>query len=101
MRKDKFKRITGYDAFDKVWAGIMAAHNAGFYPIKINVVALAGINDDEFLNFAKLSLNYPFWIRFIEYMPIGSPIMDKKKKVLGTQIKKNISRLGKTYFIRT
>jgi cyclic pyranopterin phosphate synthase len=69
---EKYAQITGYHQFDRVWAGIQLAHEIGFAPIKINVVAMRGVNDDEIIDFGRLSLDHPFHIRFIEYMPIGN-----------------------------
>jgi len=54
-----------------VLAGIEAARRAGLAPIKVNVVALRGVNDDEFLDFARLTLDRPIEVRFIELMRIG------------------------------
>jgi cyclic pyranopterin phosphate synthase len=71
LRRDRFHRITGVDAFDRVREAILLAHQMGFYPIKINMVVLKGVNEDEVVDFARLSLRYPFHIRFIEYMPSG------------------------------
>jgi len=68
---EKFKNITGVDAFHDVWEGIMEAHRAGIAPIKINTVALRHFNDNELEDIARLSFTYPFHFRFIEYMPIG------------------------------
>jgi len=67
----KYAKITGRDYFDNVWEGLEEAEAAGFSPIKLNVVAIRGINDDELLDFAQLSVRKPYHIRFIEYMPIG------------------------------
>jgi cyclic pyranopterin phosphate synthase len=92
---DKYKLIAGYDLFEQVWAGIEEAKRLGFKPIKINVVALKGYNDDEFADLAKLSLTYPFHIRFIEYMPIGNPQMRNGDYILAPDIMKSISELGK------
>lgn len=72
LRRERFVRITGLDAFDGVWAGIHAAAAAGLAPVKINVVALRGINDDEFADFARLTLAQPWHVRFIELMPVGA-----------------------------
>ncbi len=69
---EKFERITGRNYWDKVWNGIMAAHELGFAPIKINTVVMKGVNDDEIVDLARLTLKYPFHVRFIEYMPIGT-----------------------------
>ena len=71
LKRDKYARITGYDGLEKVKNGIFKAWKMGFDPIKINVVVLKGINDDEILDLAQLAVEYPFHIRFIEYMPIG------------------------------
>jgi len=68
----KFERITGKNRWNEVWNGIMAAHELGFAPIKINTVVMKGVNDDEVLDLARLTLKYPFHVRFIEYMPIGT-----------------------------
>ncbi len=94
LDKDKFKKITGIDAFNEVWESIMLALDMGFDPIKINVVALNGINDDELPDFARLSLSYPFQIRFIEYMPIGTSQM-KFRQILAPEIKNRISSIGR------
>ena len=90
----KYKLIAGYDLFEQVWAGIEKAKKLGFEPIKINVVALKGYNDDEFTDLARLSLTYPFHIRFIEYMPIGNPQMRNGDYILAPDIKLSISELG-------
>ncbi len=47
------------------------AANAGFNPVKINVVVMRGVNHDEVADLAELSLDMPFHVRFIEYMPMG------------------------------
>lgn len=72
LRRERFIEIVGVDAFDAVWAGIDAAEDAGLAPIKINVVAMRGINDDEFADFARLTLEHPWHVRFIELMPVGA-----------------------------
>lgn len=71
LRADRFRQITGRDFFDRVWEGIHEAEGLGFDPIKINIVAMKGVNDDEILDFARLTLEKPYHIRFIEFMPVG------------------------------
>lgn len=71
LNAEKFQRITGRDSFDQVVRGIEAALQNGFYPLKINVVLMKGINDDEIVQFAEYTKNYPIDVRFIELMPIG------------------------------
>lgn len=68
---DKFRRITRGADLDQVWRGIRAAVDAGFRHPKINVVAMRGINDEEFADFAALTVNTDVTVRFIEYMPLG------------------------------
>ena len=68
LQREKFLRITRRDEFDRVWRGIQTAERVGFDPVKINVVVMRGINDDEVLDLAKLSLHRPYHIRFIEFM---------------------------------
>jgi cyclic pyranopterin phosphate synthase len=67
----KYTKITRRQCFDSVWKGLQVAETVGFSPIKVNVVAMRGLNDDELLQFADLSVRKPYHIRFIEYMPIG------------------------------
>lgn len=69
---DKFQRITRRGDFQQVWNGILDAIKLGFQPIKLNVVALKGFNDSEWVDFARLTLDYPLHVRFIELMPIGT-----------------------------
>jgi cyclic pyranopterin phosphate synthase len=71
LNPQKFMRITGRDYFHRVQEGIEEAELLGFNPIKINVVAMRGINDDEILDFARLTLRKPYHVRFIEFMPVG------------------------------
>ena len=56
--------------FDPV-ASARAAEAAGLGPIKINVVVMRGVNDDEIEQFARLTLDHPWHVRFIELMPVG------------------------------
>ncbi|MBU0654812.1 MAG: GTP 3',8-cyclase MoaA [Gammaproteobacteria bacterium] len=56
---------------EKVMAGLMAAREAGFRPIKINMVVMQGINDDEVLDMVEFCLTHGFTLRFIETMPVG------------------------------
>ena len=60
--------------FDPVLAA-RAAQDAGLAPIKLNVVVMRGINDDEVLDFARLTLDRPWHVRFIELMPVGEMAM--------------------------
>jgi len=95
LDRRKFHHITGVDAWERVWEALLAAQRAGFAPIKINVVALSGINDDEFGALARLSLDFPFHIRFIEYMPIGcNDLVKGRAPLLTPQIMAALAPLG-------
>ena len=71
-RASTFREITGSDNCDRVWRGINRAEELGFFPIKINMVPVRGMNDDEVADFARLTLDRRLHVRFIEYMPIGA-----------------------------
>ena len=68
---NKFKQITRGGDIECVWRGIAAAEEANLFPIKINTVVVRGLNSDELLTLASLTLDHPWHIRFIELMPIG------------------------------
>jgi cyclic pyranopterin phosphate synthase len=72
LNAQRFLRITGNDLWHRVWRGITKAEGVGFSPIKINMVPVRGMNDDEVVDFARLTLDRRFHVRFIEFMPIGA-----------------------------
>ncbi|MBE9516468.1 MAG: GTP 3',8-cyclase MoaA [Proteobacteria bacterium] len=72
LRADRFTEITGGGRLDKAMAGLMAAKAAGFAPIKINMVAMKGVNDDEYEAMVDFCIEHDFTLRFIETMPVGS-----------------------------
>ncbi len=69
LRRDRFREIAKRDQFQAVMDGIEAALAAGFTPLKINVVVMRGVNDDEILDFVAWAKDRPLNVRFIEYMP--------------------------------
>jgi cyclic pyranopterin phosphate synthase len=71
MRRETFKQITGADFLENVLEGISCALKEGFDPVKINVVLLEGINEADIPAFARLTLDRPVDVRFIERMPFG------------------------------
>jgi cyclic pyranopterin phosphate synthase len=71
LREDRFRRITRTGDLKQVLKGLDATEEAGLLPLKINCVAMRGVNDDEFADFARLSLSRRMTVRFIEYMPLG------------------------------
>ncbi len=95
LNRDKFKKITGHDYFDRVWGAILKAHAMGFSPVKLNTVVLPGVNDDELTDLAQLSFAYPFHIRFIEYMPIGAGTLIWRPPASASDILSRLNSLGK------
>ena len=69
LKKERYKHLTGKDSFEDVCSGIHKAIEVGLLPVKLNVVAMKGVNDDEILDFAGLTLEYPMITRFIEFFP--------------------------------
>ena len=89
-----FKSITRRNYYEKVWEGIRAAEKFSIGPIKINVVLIRGINDNEILDFAKLARRGVLIIRFIEFMPIGAADGWRVDKVIPSQEIKEIIEKG-------
>jgi cyclic pyranopterin phosphate synthase len=71
LRPDRFGEITRGGDFARVWRAIERALELGFGRIKINVVVMKGLNEDEIANFAALTMRLPLTVRFIEFMPLG------------------------------
>jgi cyclic pyranopterin phosphate synthase len=72
LRPERFEKISGYNSLPRVLAGIKRAEDIGMHPIKINTVVMRGINDDEIEDLARLTLDKPYQVRFIELMPTDS-----------------------------
>ena len=71
LQPEKFAFITRRNHFEKVWDSVLAALETPLSPVKINAVAMRGVNDDEISDMAKLTLEYPIHVRFIELMPLN------------------------------
>lgn len=71
LRPERMAAITGRDCLDDVLAGLMAAKDEGFAPIKLNMVAMAGVNDDEIDGMVAFCIEHGFVLRLIETMPMG------------------------------
>ena len=71
LRPDRFSQITRFGSLSDVLSGIEAALEAGLNPVKLNVVVIRGVNDDEIVEMARLTIDRPLHVRFIELMPIG------------------------------
>lgn len=67
----KFKRLTRWGSLEDVWQGILAAEQAGLTPIKLNAVVVRGYNEADVVELARLTLEHPWQMRFIEMMPFA------------------------------
>jgi cyclic pyranopterin phosphate synthase len=96
LRRDRFLQITRRDDYEKVWAGIVEALSAGLTPIKINMVAIRGVNDDEIEDFARLTGHLPLTVRYIEYMPSGNGDLWTESHIVTTpEIQRRLEALGR------
>lgn len=84
LQPARFKAITN-GRLDKVIDGLMAAKQAGFQPIKLNMVAMRGVNDDEFGDMVDFCLEHDFTLRLIETMPLGETGLDATDHYLDLQ----------------
>jgi cyclic pyranopterin phosphate synthase len=91
LRAERFKQMTGSDEWQKARDGILAALDAGFQQVKLNVVAIAGYNDDEILDFIAFVKDKPLGLRFIEFMPAGNAYWEQSKMLGTEETKKRIA----------
>jgi cyclic pyranopterin phosphate synthase len=92
LRPDRFAEITQGE-LQPVLEGLQAAKNAGFSPIKLNMLALKGINDDEFEDMVEYCIENDFTLRFIEAMPVGDTGMQASQHYLDLgEVKKRLAK---------
>jgi len=72
LRADRIAAISRRNLGSDPITAAIAAERAGLSPVKINVVVMRGVNDDEIADFARLTLDHPWHVRFIELMPVGA-----------------------------
>lgn len=68
---EKFHRLTRWGKLEDVWEGILAAEKAGLKPVKLNAVVVKGYNESDVVDLARLTLEHPWQMRFIEMMPFA------------------------------
>lgn len=89
---ERFQTITG-GKLDKVMSGILSAKAAGFHPIKINMVVMKGLNDDEVEQVVDFCIGHGFTLRLIETMPVGDTGRDASRHYIDLQeVKARLSR---------
>jgi cyclic pyranopterin phosphate synthase len=84
LRPERFRVITRGGDLGQVLEGISAAEAEGLHPIKINVVAMRGHNDDEVEDFARITRERPWHVRFIEMMPLLGNESEQSLRFLST-----------------
>lgn len=82
LQADRFAQLTRRDDLPRVLEGIQAALEAGFCPVKVNVVVMKGINDDEICDFARFGREQGVIVRFIEFMPLDADANWSNSKVM-------------------
>ena len=96
LRRERFEKITGHDLLHRVLEGIEAALAVGLAPVKINTVVMRGVNDDEIVDFSRLSVDRPIEVRFIERMPFGKRAQTRgcglweKEGIAGDEVRRRI-----------
>jgi len=85
LKPERFAEITGGGRLDKALRGLMAANEVGLNPVKINMVAMKGINEDEFEDMVEFCIQHGFTLRFIETMPVGDTGRDATEHYLDLQ----------------
>jgi GTP 3',8-cyclase len=94
LKPDRFRQITRCGELEDTLQGIEAAHKVGLTPVKINMVVMAGVNDDELPDFARKTIN-GWHVRFIEHMPVNSDTSQPSDLVPVKEMKKRLDFLGK------
>lgn len=87
LNPGKYKFITGKDNLNEVLRSIIKANQLGFNPLKLNVVVMKNINDDEILDFVDFIIDSSMNVRFIEFMPFGNNKWNKNDFISYNEIK--------------
>ncbi len=95
LKRDKFISITGRDGLASTLAGIESALSAGIGSVKINMVVMRGVNDDEVVRFALRFRDRRIQVRFLEFMPATPEVWDESMFVPMSDVKSRIEKLGR------
>ncbi len=91
LTPDRFALLTGRNELTQVLDGIDAAIEAGLHPVKVNCVAIRGINDDQAIRFAQFAREKGVRVRFIEFMPLDNGKIWRREMVVpGEELRKRI-----------
>lgn len=92
LNKTKFIAITGRDYFDETLSSIQKAVATGYKSVKVNMVVIKNINDDELKGFIEFFKSYPITLRFIEYMPFSGNQWNDSKFLSWEKMKYEIEK---------
>jgi cyclic pyranopterin phosphate synthase len=95
LKPDRFRAITRCGSLEDTLKGIEAARAVGLNPVKINMVVMSGINDDELPDFAAKTISDGWHVRFIELMPLNGDDPVVTKLVSVSDMKRRLDPLGK------
>jgi len=87
----RFRKITGFDRFNDVMAGLQAAETAGLLPLKINAVLIRGETESEFFDFVDLARTRPWHLRFIEFMPFTGNGWSREKVLPSGELRERLA----------
>ncbi len=93
LNPKRFADITKIDDLDKVLRGIEKAHALGFTPLKLNIVIMKGVNDDEIEDFVNLTRRKNYHVRFIEFMPMKANGWDRSKFIAADEVEYMVEKL--------
>ncbi|MED5220915.1 MAG: GTP 3',8-cyclase MoaA, partial [Actinomycetota bacterium] len=95
LRADRFADLTLRDELGRVLDGIDAALSAGLDPVKVNVVVMRGVNDDELVDFARFGRDRGVVVRFIEFMPLDADEAWTSRSVVG--VDEIVAQIGEVF----
>jgi len=95
LRADRFEELTRRNELPRVLDGIDAAIEAGLYPVKVNVVVMRGVNDDELVDLARFGRERGVEVRFIEFMPLDADRSWSEGAVVGQD--EIVARIGEVF----
>lgn len=101
LKAKRFSQITHRDDFDRVYENLHRLIETGFFEVKVNVVVMRGVNDDEVADFVGLTMHLPIQVRFIEFMPFNGNRWDWGKGISLNEMLQQIgTRLGADKIMR-
>lgn len=82
LRPERYRAICRGGSLEEAFAGIRAAGEAGLDPVKLNMVVIPGVNEDEVEEMARLTIERPWHVRFIEFMPVGNARLQRERRYI-------------------